>query len=102
MGLETRKRGGTYYYRKRRIGTKVVSEYVGSGDLAYLANAYDERERTRQEAKRRQLNKEQSEAKAEDDMLAELSMLLDQLVKRYLEGKGYHQHKGQWRRKRKR
>ena len=34
MGLETRKGGGAYYYRKRRIDGRVVSEYVGSGDFA--------------------------------------------------------------------
>jgi hypothetical protein len=30
MAWETR-RGRQYYYRKKRIGTKVVSVYVGSG-----------------------------------------------------------------------
>ena len=34
MGLEQRK-GNLYYYRKRRDGERVVSEYVGNSDIAF-------------------------------------------------------------------
>jgi hypothetical protein len=37
MGLEQRK-GKLYYYEKRRVGRRVVSEYVGGGLLALLAH----------------------------------------------------------------
>ena len=100
MGLETRERGGVYYYRKRRIGDKVISEYMGSGDLAFLAGIYDERERAEREAKRQQLRQLRTEATNTDRMLAELAGIVDTFVSASLIVEGYHQHKGQWRRKR--
>jgi hypothetical protein len=44
MALEVRN-GNTYYYRKRRIGKRVISEYVGKGELAFLLYQYDQIER---------------------------------------------------------
>jgi hypothetical protein len=33
MGFENRK-GNRYYYRKKRVGRRVVSEYIGKGEYA--------------------------------------------------------------------
>ena len=40
MGWEE-KNGRRYYYRKRRVGGQVISEYVGTGYAALLAEAMD-------------------------------------------------------------
>ena len=40
MGWETRG-NNTYYYRKRRVGPSVVSEYAGSGKAGLLAERID-------------------------------------------------------------
>ena len=40
MGLEQRG-NATYYYRKKRRGVRVVSEYVGRGELAQFAALID-------------------------------------------------------------
>jgi hypothetical protein len=44
MALEVRN-GNTYYYRKIRIGKRVISEYVAKGELAFLLYQYDQIER---------------------------------------------------------
>ncbi len=44
MALEERK-GNYYYYKKERIGNRVVSKYYGKGELAGLIAQYDEIER---------------------------------------------------------
>lgn len=97
MGLETRERGGVYYYRKRRIGGRVVSEYVGGGDLACIANARAEIAKSRQNADRKLQREEREGAAATDKTLAALSGVIDTLVSATLVMQGYHKHKGEWR-----
>lgn len=99
MGLEQR-RNNLYYYRKRRIGGRVVSEYVGGGDLAYLASHWDTLERDKQDEERYRLNKKRAEQAAGDKALANLEQAISTLVQGILLAEGYHTHKGQWRRKR--
>ncbi len=41
---------GSYYYRKQRIGGRVVSEYVGQGEVAGLVAQLDAIERTKEQA----------------------------------------------------
>ncbi len=92
MAWETRN-GQRYYYRKRREGKRVVSEYQGRAEVAELSAQCDAYARQRREAER-------AEAEALDRMLAELSSLLRLLTHATLIANGYHTHKGQWRRKR--
>lgn len=95
------KRGNRYYYyRKRREGRRVVSEYVGAGDLAEAIAALDAWDRIEQEVEREiWQRKKESEAEviAEMDQLGDL---LRALTHAALLTAGYHTHKGQWRRKR--
>jgi hypothetical protein len=99
MGLE--KRGNNlYYYRKRRIGSRVVSEYMGGGEWAHLATHLDALERDKQDEGRYGLQRLRAEIMEGDKALAELEQLIRTLVQGILLAEGYHAHKGQWRRKR--
>jgi hypothetical protein len=95
MGLEERK-GNLYYYEKKRVGNRVVSEYVGSGVLALLVQARaDEKAIERETIKRKKdsVNKLESE-------IEQVMGWIDSLSSGQLIASGYHQHKGQWRKRR--
>lgn len=95
------KRGsGRYYYQKRRRGDRVVSEYIGAGDLAWAVSTLDAAE---QEQRRAELARQRQERAAELDIDRQLDRIagdLRALVAVALLTRGYHSHKGQWRRKR--
>jgi len=99
MGWE--KRGGrSYYYRKKRVGQRVVSEYIGIGPLAELlaeADALERVERTQQREAERRVREEMQVLDWQADELAELVRALTHGV---LLAAGYHVHKGQWRKRR--
>lgn len=99
MGWE-RRRGSRYYYRKHRVGSRVVSEYMGRGHRAehaiFLAQMTHEREQQTKyedELVQRQL----LEVEQQIDQGIER---LDRLIRGYLVANGYRTHKGQWRKKR--
>jgi hypothetical protein len=91
--------GKRYYYRKRRDGRRVISEYRGTGDLAEMLVVFDE-------LNRRQKHFEQE---AERNELAhwyfidrEVNETLDfclHLTKAALLIAGLHTHHGTWRRR---
>jgi hypothetical protein len=96
MAFEQR-RGNIYYYRKRREGAKVVSDYVGSGEVAYLADHLAKKTREERREARQSVAASDSQA---DLMLDDFSRSVDAVTDAYLEMLGYHRHKGQWRRRR--
>ena len=49
--------GNHYYYRKHRIGQRVVSEYIGSGLMAELVFEQDEKDRQQRIQEREELKK---------------------------------------------
>ena len=100
MGWE-RRGDNLYYYRKRREGGHVVSEYVGRGEVAELIADLDMLEKARREAEREDWRQEQAEITTLDQMLDEVEGVIRTLTRAYLLAAGYHTHKGQWRRRRK-
>jgi hypothetical protein len=91
-------RNGTlYYYRKRREGGRVVSEYVGKGYAGEFAQMFDGEDRHKAEHKRRELRKAQRTATAIDATLREAEELTRLILRAHLLLAGYHFHKGQWR-----
>ena len=92
-----------YYYRKRRDGGRVVSEYVGAGEWAELQAELDELERENQ---RRGKCTEQGKRNAEDGIERALNGLresLRSLVRGHLYANGFLRHKGgEWRKHRRR
>ena len=41
MGRETRKRGGRYYTKSKRVKGRVVREYIGTGEVAEIIATLD-------------------------------------------------------------
>jgi hypothetical protein len=91
-----RRSGRTYYYRKRRLGDQVISEYVGAGQLAETAAALDTLEQELRRAERAGWETRL----ALDARIDEVCDLLSTLAYAALLAAGYHQHRGQWRVKR--
>jgi hypothetical protein len=95
MGWEQRS-NQRYYYRKRRQGDRVVSEYVGTGELAAAAATLDALERELRQAERQRW----AAIREADAQVQEICDLIQALVQAALLATGHHTHKGQWRKKR--
>lgn len=99
MSWETRG-NNRYYYRRRKVGGRVVTEYIGAGDVAEALAGLDELDR-----QRRQLDAAEWQAFVEDERrtsaaLAEVDELVRSAVAAVLIINGYHTHRRQWRRQR--
>lgn len=100
MGWE--KRGNNeYYYQKERIDGRIKSVYVGQGELAYLIARYDQINSTKMELERINKNREKEEFQELNNFIDEISEINKDLVDALFIINGYHQHKRQWRKKRK-
>ena len=99
MGLETR-RGRLYYYRKRREGGRVVSEYAGGGHVAGLLAVLDGEARGQREEKAAEREARREADRRTDSTLDELRAACDALAAASLLAGGCHTHKGEWRRRR--
>ena len=93
------KRG--YLYRNKRIGGRVVSEYIGTGFAALLAEQVNERVKAEAEAKRREWQAIRDEQQRLDKMVNDFGQLATAYADAVLLLNGYRQHKrGEWRKKR--
>lgn len=98
MGLETRG-NRLYYYRKRREGDRVVSEYVGAGALAQAMAKIDAQKRHERDAERAQLQAEREHFAEVDKLIDEAGLVVRTLTRATLQTSGFYRHKGQWRRR---
>jgi hypothetical protein len=89
-----------YYYRSRKVGGRVVREYVGRGHVAELAAQLDASERERREAEAAAWRAEKGRLDALDAEVAALIEVTDLAAAAALLAAGFHQYKRQWRRKR--
>lgn len=99
MSLEAR-RGKLYYYEKRRVGSRVVSEYRGKGMIALLSQRYAQEEAEKKVAERERLKRKKEEFAALDADLDCIFEWVKTLSTSELVSSGYHNHKGQWRKRR--
>lgn len=90
---------GRYYYRKKRIGRRVISEYVGTGGPAELQAAGDELARQEAEEKRRAFQAEVKAGQELDSLAATAEREAMDLIRAAYLASGYYKHHGQWRRK---
>jgi hypothetical protein len=85
MAWETRRRGGRYYTRTRRVAGQVIREYVGTGSRASAAAEVDA-------ARRRQLQADDAALRALDEAATDLDDLAELLASAALLAAGYHRH----------
>ncbi len=101
MGWETRQRGTRYYTRSRRVGGRVVREYVGTGLLGRLAADLDAEERADQAQRRAAVQRERERLAPLEAQTEALCAAADELTGAALLLAGYHQHhRSEWRRRR--
>jgi hypothetical protein len=99
MGIEFR-REGAYYYRKRRVGGRVVSEYAGGGLLALAARERAEEGRAERAAAGAAWRGERERLEAEERAAAGYFDLVEAQVREMLTSAGYHRPKRRWRKRR--
>ena len=99
MGWE--KRGsGQYYYRKKRVNGRVVSEYVGSGIFAEATQMLDQIEKEKTDLEKIEQQIEKEKVIAMDQAIDQNLESIGELIKSTLIAHGYHKVKGEWRKKR--
>ena len=89
-----------YYYRKKRVGQHVVSEYMGTGSLAELFLAMDTEDRIERCLTRTEWAKQRMETNSLEADIEYLNEIVCGLVQATLLVSGYRSHKGQWRKAR--
>lgn len=100
MAREQR-RNREYYYRKRRQGRKVISEYVGAGLVADIAEAKDNIRRNQEAQRRAAWQAAKDEQQRLDAMVNDFSNLATAYADALFLVNGYRQHKRfEWRKKR--
>jgi hypothetical protein len=101
MGWETRARGGRYYTRSRKLGGRVVREYVGTGPIAALIADQDAAEREQRAVEQQRLRRVRAHLAPLETMTAELDQLAELLARAALVAHGYRQHhRSEWRKRR--
>ena len=98
MGWE---RQGRYYYRSRKVGGRVVRQYIGTGRGAEMVAEMDALEREEREAERAARRAERAELEALEGALDRMCQQAELLARAALVAAGFRQHKrGEWRKKR--
>lgn len=101
LAWESRRGKGRYYTRSRRVGPRVVREYVGTGPAAEDAAARDAERRAERLTQLDQRHAGEIQYQAAIAPLLGFCRLTDQLLAAALAERGYHRHaRGAWRRKR--
>lgn len=96
MGWENRG-NRKYYYRKKRVGRRVVSEYMGTEFSASLLSAQDDETRGERHLARVRSAQQQNEICILETNIEHMDTIICDLVRTTLLISGYRPHKGQWR-----
>ena len=101
MAWERRERGTKYYTRSRRVGGRVVREYVGCGPVAQLAADLDAAARVRRKAHAEVVREACAKDRALTETMAALDRVCELAIEATLLAAGYHRPNYlRWRRRR--
>jgi len=100
MAWEMRGGCGPYYTRSRRVNARVVREYIGGGQIGHIAAEFDAIRRAERIAEADARRQEITEIEELDRIADDLGRATDEAMRTVLEAAGFHQHRGEWRRKR--
>jgi hypothetical protein len=90
----------SYFYRSRRQGGRVVSDYFGRGELGTLSARLAQLDRQERDEQRAEEKAEREAAEREERAIAEWFEAVEDVATAAMLAAGFHKHHGQWRRKR--
>lgn len=101
MAWELRgKKKKRFYYRSKRVGQKVHRIYLGSGEVAQKAAEKDAAAKAKRQADRMELAAFRAQLADVDRLVAQVQQGVELLTEAELLAQEFHQHRGQWRRRR--
>ena len=89
--------GRQYYYRKRREGKRVISEYVGPGLIGALCENLDTLDWADRAKAREAMREQKANAARIDGKISEIEKFTKTMTQAVLLVSGYHAPKRQWR-----
>ena len=92
---------GRYYYRSRRKGGRVITEYLGTGALGRVLAECDSLEKLKRDKERREIRERREFERHLDECTDAAGDLVRTMTEAVLLCEGYRKHKGQWRKQRK-
>jgi hypothetical protein len=93
--------GRKYYYRKRRVGKRVISEYIGAGLAGELSALYDLEDKFKTDVQRAELMQAKEDASKLNGQIREVERITKAMTRAVLLLSGYHAPRRQWRKIRK-
>ena len=99
MAWERRKRGGLYYCRSKRVGGRVVREYVGTGAVGEVAAALDAAARRERELRAVAVRESRQRYEVALQPLVALENTVRALMTIELISAGYDYRHGRWRKR---
>lgn len=100
MAWDAKARGGSYFYASARDGDRVRKIYLGRGEKAHEAARQIEARREERTARRLAFEVERDRLAVADKLLTEMAIWAELLARATLVANGFHERKGQWRRRR--
>jgi len=94
------KRRGLYWYRSEREGGRVVTRYLGAGDLAAMLAGLEAEAQAERAAQRQANREERAQHAAASAAIGEHGRLAHAIMAAAMLAEGYHLHSRQWRKKR--
>jgi hypothetical protein len=92
--------GRRYYYKSERVGGRVKSTYFGAGESGTLMANMVAFERLERAADREELREQREDFMTEETVVSEWFDGVQAVADAAMIAAGFHQYKGQWRRKR--
>lgn len=100
MAWEKRKRGGAYYVTKFRVGNKVYSRYVGTGEEGRLCSQMQALFNEKALCRLEKIQAQRAEYLRRESIIRDYRETVRSAFVLHMEAAGYHYHRGEWRKRR--